>query len=127
MRFVQSLFVVPLAGLDDLIIEIFFVQCPLVIALVLPTGNIHEFIVVAQGFSVFGLVLFPEMSAAAFFAVKGIHTHQFTELEEISYATGFLQFGIEFIGGTGHTHILPEFFTQRTNFANRLLQACFLS
>jgi len=52
------------------------------------------------------------VAAAAFVAVVGVDSDEFAELEEICYAVGFIQFGVEFVDFAGDEDVFPEFFTE---------------
>jgi hypothetical protein len=104
-------------------------------AVVFPSGNVGEPIVVAfcfTGLSLarldvgigFGeLVLRTEMAAAGFFAIAGIVAHEFAKFEEIGDATGFFQLHVRVVTGTGNADVCPEFLTDLRDFFDRFRQS----
>ena len=80
----------------------------LVVALVFPSGDEHEAVVVAEGLAVVGLVLDAEVAAAAFFALRGVGDDEAGELEVVLEAEGFFEFGVHLGGAAGDVDVLEE-------------------
>ena len=77
-------------------------------ALVFPSANIHEVLVVALGLAVLGLVLDTEVAAAGLFAVGGVSDDELCQLEVVFEAVGFLQLGVELFGAARDVDLVPE-------------------
>ena len=93
------------------------------VALKFPGENGGEVFVVAPRFAVRRLMFFAEMSAARFISRERIRAHQFGEFQKISNTSGPFKRLIEFLPGTRHVDVRPEFFTQRRNFLERFPQS----
>ena len=64
----------------------------------------------AESFTFFSLILLAEVTTARLFAVKCIHSHQTTNLDEVSQTESFLQFVIECTSFARDIDICPELF-----------------
>ncbi len=73
-----------------------------------PRGDVAEVLVVASGFALFGLILLPEVAAAALVAVQGVDAHQLAEFEEVGHAAGLLEGLVELLVLAQHPDRLPE-------------------
>src|ERR1019366_9787460 len=81
----SRLLVGPLSEMHVLELERFLVEFGIgVVACVLPRGDVREVLVVAEGFSVVGLMFDAEVTAAALLAVQRVPAQQLSELEEVS-------------------------------------------
>ncbi len=67
---------------------------------VFPGGNVGEMFVIAESFAIRSLILFAEMSAAAFVAMERIAAHEFAEFEEVGHTPGVFELLIEFFAGS---------------------------
>ena len=95
----------------------------LVVALVLPDGDVGEVLVVASGFAVVGLVFGAEVAAAGFFADEGVVAHDFAEFEEVGDAACAFEFGVEVVVLADDADALPEFFAELADFVDGLGEA----
>ena len=84
----------------------------LAVALVRPGSHIHEVLVVAEGLAVVGLMLGAEMPTAGFLTVQGIIDDELSQLKIVFQPIGFLQFGVELVGGAGDEDLFPELLFQ---------------
>src|ERR1035441_9870237 len=64
-----------------------------------------------------------EMSTARFVAFEGVEAHQLGELEEIGDASGALQRLIEVCAVARDAHVVPKFFAEFGDFAERFAEA----
>ena len=55
----------------------------MVLALVFPAGDVSELIVMAKGFTLWGLVLEAEVTTAALLTVVSITSHELTDFDEV--------------------------------------------
>src|ERR1700722_17834498 len=102
------LLVAPLGRMDVVEIQRLFIQGrQLIGSQVFPCGDVGKMLVVAKGFAVGGLILFPEMTAAAFVAMQRVAAHQLREFEKIGYAAGLFKLLIPFLAGAANLESLP--------------------
>ena len=94
---------------------------------VLPNSGVAEIYIVALGFILLCLALFPEVTTAGFFAVEGITSQQFPKFQEVGNTTGTLKRLIEFLSGAGHDDVLPKFSTNLGDSLQGQFQAFLVS
>ena len=87
------------------------------VTLVFPCGDIHEVLVVAEGFAVLGLALGAEVATARLLAVQGVSGDEACQLEIVGQAQSFLHLGVEALDVAGDADALPEFIFQFVNHA----------
>src|SRR5687767_10703147 len=80
----------------------------LLLALVLPSRDVLELLVVALGLAVGRLVLLAEVAAARLLARERVLREQLAELEEVGDAARALERLVEVLARAGHGHVLPE-------------------
>ena len=96
--------------LDDFVLEGFFGEdgCFVVVALVFPAAHVEEVFIVALCFAFFGLVLFAEVTAARFLAVKRIVGHEFAHEDEVFETQCLFEFHVHALGSAGDEEIGEE-------------------
>src|SRR5437660_12463188 len=95
----------------------------LVWPLIPPRRDVGEMVVVAFGFAVFSLVLFPEMAAAGFVAMERVEAEPLSELHEVSHTTCIFQMLDQSAAIAGDVDVFREFLTQHRDPNQTLLHA----
>src|ERR1700756_1634381 len=96
----------------------------LAVGLKFPGKDSSKIFVVADGFTLRRLMLFPEMRAARFVAGERVGAHQLGKLEEISHPPGSFERLIEVLAVARHAHFAPESLPQLGDFSKRVFKPC---
>src|SRR5690348_16808808 len=88
----------------------------------LPCGGVGEVLVVAQRLALGGLVLGPEMPAAALVAVQGVDAHELGQLDEVGHPPGVLEVLVEPAPVADDLDVRPELPLELGDEVQRLAQ-----
>ena len=97
-------------------------RCRCRIPLVLPSRDVLEMLVVALRLAVLGLMVLPEVSAAALLAVERVDAHELPKLQEVRHAAGLDQCLIELVALAGDLHLTVELCAQPGNLLDGALK-----
>src|SRR5438445_1828429 len=124
IRSKYDLFVRAHTHLHEFVVERFDVaDRRLAFALVFPSGDMAELLVVTFAFTVRILVFLAEMAAAALFTSERVAAHEFAEFEEVGHAAGAFERLVDGRQVSRDFDAGPEFLAQRGDFLERLFQA----
>ena len=87
----------------------------LFLTLVLPCGDKHEMLVVAQRLTVGSLVFHTKMSTAALLTLGSVGDDEACQFEVVGQVPCLLQLGIHAVGRSRHTDVLVEIILQLGN------------